>query len=60
MPQIPPEFEDFEGPKMHSGNWDDGVELRGKNVAVIGTGASAVQIIPEIVNIVKTLTVYQR
>ena len=38
----------FAGPSFHSARWDHDVDLRGKRVAVIGTGASAVQFIPEI------------
>src|SRR5262249_28278868 len=38
----------FEGPVLRSASWDDSIELAGKRVAVVGTGASAIQIIPEI------------
>ena len=51
---------DFAGPVFHSAAWDHGVDLRGKRVAVIGTGASAVQFIPEIAPRVAQLDVYQR
>ena len=50
----------FAGPAFHSARWDADVDLRGKRVAVIGTGASAVQIIPEIAPLVGELTVFQR
>lgn len=50
----------FTGPAMHTARWDHGVDLTGKRVAVIGTGASAVQVIPEIAPIVKQLKVFQR
>jgi 4-hydroxyacetophenone monooxygenase len=50
----------FTGPAFHSARWDAGVDLRGKRVAVIGTGASAMQLIPEIAPIVGWLDVYQR
>jgi len=36
------------GPKLHSANWDDNIQLQGKRVAVIGSGSSAVQIVPNI------------
>jgi len=51
---------DFAGITMHTARWDDGVELSGKRVAIIGTGASAVQVVPEIAPIVQGLTVFQR
>ena len=38
----------FEGPSFHSAEWDHSVDLTGKRVAVIGTGASAIQFVPEI------------
>ncbi|ANI39744.1 flavin-containing monooxygenase [Mycolicibacterium vaccae] len=50
----------FAGATMHTARWDHDLDLRGKRVAVIGTGASAVQVIPEIAPIVKQLTVFQR
>ncbi|MGH9204981.1 MAG: flavin-containing monooxygenase, partial [Acidimicrobiales bacterium] len=50
----------FDGITMHTARWDHDQDLAGKRVAVIGTGASAVQLIPEIAPIVKQLTVFQR
>src|SRR5439155_22823547 len=50
----------FAGPSFHSARWDDSVDLRGKRVAVIGTGASAMQLIPEIAKEVGELLVFQR
>ncbi|KUI17263.1 monooxygenase [Mycobacterium sp. GA-1285] len=50
----------FAGVTMHTARWDHSQDLTGKRVAVIGTGASAVQVIPEIAPIVKQLTVFQR
>ena len=52
--------EDFAGITMHTARWDHSQDLRGKRVAVIGTGASAVQVIPAIVEEVQHLTVFQR
>src|SRR5690606_24199981 len=52
--------DDFAGPTLHTARWDHGVELAGKRVGIIGTGASAVQVIPEIAPIVRRLTVFQR
>jgi 4-hydroxyacetophenone monooxygenase len=50
----------FAGPAFHSATWDHDVDLRGKRVGVIGTGASAVQFIPEIADDPDHLTVFQR
>ena len=50
----------FAGLTMHTARWDHSQDLTGKRVAIIGTGASAVQVIPEIAPIVKHLTVFQR
>lgn len=53
-------LESFKGTVMHTGYWDDSVELSGKRVAVIGTGATAVQLVPSIAPKVAHLDVYQR
>ncbi|MDT5113590.1 MAG: hypothetical protein QOE20_5480 [Mycobacterium sp.] len=50
----------FAGITMHTARWDHEQDLTGKRVAIIGTGASAVQVIPEIAPIVEKLTVFQR
>ncbi|MBY0389342.1 MAG: NAD(P)/FAD-dependent oxidoreductase [Mycobacterium pseudokansasii] len=50
----------FDGITMHTARWDHSQDLTGKRVAIIGTGASAVQVIPEIAPIVTHLTVFQR
>ena len=50
----------FGGITMHTARWDHSQDLTGKRVAIIGTGASAVQIIPEIAPIASQLTVFQR
>ena len=55
-----PGLEAFAGTMMHTARWDHDVELRGKRVAVIGTGASAIQAIPAIAPEVAKLTVFQR
>jgi cation diffusion facilitator CzcD-associated flavoprotein CzcO len=52
--------QDFAGHAFHSARWDHAYDLRGKRVAVIGTGASAVQFVPEISDEVAQLTVFQR
>src|ERR1700756_397766 len=50
----------FDRITMHTARWDHSQDLTGKRVAIIGTGASAVQVIPEIAPKVEHLTVYQR
>jgi 4-hydroxyacetophenone monooxygenase len=52
--------ENFEGLKLHSALWKDDVKLDGKHVAVIGTGATAMQLVPSIADRVASVTVYQR
>jgi len=51
---------DFAGTTLHTSRWDHSVDLRGKRVALIGTGASAVQVIPSIAPDAAQLTVFQR
>ncbi|MBJ7329860.1 MAG: NAD(P)/FAD-dependent oxidoreductase [Solirubrobacteraceae bacterium] len=55
-----PGVDDFAGISMHTARWDHDVDLKGKKVAIIGTGASAVQVIPSIAPEVEHLTVFQR
>ncbi|HEX6229504.1 MAG TPA: NAD(P)/FAD-dependent oxidoreductase [Solirubrobacterales bacterium] len=61
-PSIPelPGIEDFEGTAFHTSRWDHAHDLRGRRVAVVGTGASALQVIPRIQPEVEQLTVFQR
>lgn len=59
IPQIPG-LEDFEGEVFHSSRWNHAHELAGKRVAVIGTGASAIQFVPQIQPEVEHLAVFQR
>ena len=53
-------IDDFEGAIFHSAEWQHDFDLRGKRGAVVGTGASAIQIIPAIAPEVASLTVFQR
>ncbi|MCF6745477.1 NAD(P)/FAD-dependent oxidoreductase [Blastococcus sp. KM273128] len=55
-----PGLESFEGTVMHSARWDSSHDVSGEQVAVIGTGASAVQIVPAIQPKVESIAVYQR
>ena len=50
----------FRGPAMHSAEWDDSVDISGKRVAVIGSAASAIQIVPEIAGVASQVDIYQR
>jgi cation diffusion facilitator CzcD-associated flavoprotein CzcO len=59
VPQISG-LNDFPGLVMHTARWDQRVALAGKRVAVVGTGASAIQVIPEIAPDVAELHVFQR
>src|SRR4051812_3346664 len=62
VPSIPalPGLESFAGPAFHTARWRHDVPLAGKRVAVIGTGCSAVQVVPAIADEVASLDVYQR
>jgi len=51
---------DFSGDVMHTAQWDASVDLTGKRVAVVGTGASGVQVVPELASTAAQLTVFQR
>ncbi|MFD5697651.1 flavin-containing monooxygenase [Streptomyces lasiicapitis] len=55
-----PGLDTFPGKVFHSARWDHDYDLRGKRVAVVGTGASAIQIVPEIQRDVQKLTLFQR
>ena len=59
LPDIPG-IDQFQGPRFHSAQWDHNVELTGKTVAVIGSGASAVQFVPEIAKRTRQLHLFQR
>lgn len=52
--------ERFKGKTFHSSRWDHDYDLTGKRVAVIGTGASAIQLVPEVAKVAGQLDVYQR
>jgi cation diffusion facilitator CzcD-associated flavoprotein CzcO len=59
-PVIPSVPGTFDGPAFHSAQWRHDVDLTGKRVAVVGTGASAVQFVPGIVDRVGAMTIFQR
>ncbi len=62
QPRTPdiPGIHSFQGKIIHTTDWDDDYEPAGKRIAVIGTGATAVQLIPELAKVAAELTVYQR
>ena len=51
---------EFEGHVFHTARWDHDSDLAGKRVAVVGTGASAIQAVPELAQIAEHVTVFQR
>ncbi|MFW0791515.1 flavin-containing monooxygenase [Gordonia sp. CPCC 205333] len=53
-------IEEYAGHKIHSARWDHDYDFTDKKVAVVGTGASAVQIVPELVKTAKSVKVFQR
>jgi cation diffusion facilitator CzcD-associated flavoprotein CzcO len=55
-----PGLDEFRGETFHTARWDKSADLRGKRVAVVGTGASAIQVVPEIQPQAAKLTVFQR
>jgi 4-hydroxyacetophenone monooxygenase len=61
-PSVPniPGADTFTGPAFHSAQWPSDVDVKGKRVAVVGTGASAMQLVPAIAGDVAALTVFQR
>ncbi|HKL63738.1 MAG TPA: NAD(P)/FAD-dependent oxidoreductase, partial [Woeseiaceae bacterium] len=59
VPEIPG-LDEFTGPSFHSARWDHDVDLAGRDVAVIGNAASAVQFVPRIATKVRSLAVFQR
>lgn len=61
-PRLPdiPGLDSFKGRSFHSAHWDHNHDLTGRRVAVIGTGASAIQFVPQIQPAVEQLDVYQR
>lgn len=61
-PSIPaiPGLDSFAGPSMHTACWDNSVDVTGKRVVVIGTGASSMQLVPAIAGRAEHVTVFQR
>ncbi|MCB1339101.1 MAG: NAD(P)/FAD-dependent oxidoreductase [Maritimibacter sp.] len=59
LPDVPG-AESFTGDAFHSSKWDHSVSLNGKRVGIVGSGASAIQIVPEVTKVAKELVVFQR
>jgi cation diffusion facilitator CzcD-associated flavoprotein CzcO len=59
LPNIPG-IESFQGELLHTAKWKRGVDLKGKRIAVIGTGASAIQVVPEMAKVASKMTLFQR
>ncbi|KOS55626.1 flavin-containing monooxygenase [Rhodococcus rhodochrous] len=60
VPQIPRLDGSFGGPAFHTARWDHDARLTGRRVGVIGTGASAAQVIPHLADVADHLTLFQR
>ncbi len=62
IPAFPdiPGLDGFAGPVFHSAQWRDDVDLAGKRVGVIGTGASAIQLVPQVAKVAGELVLFQR
>ncbi|AYF77970.1 NAD(P)/FAD-dependent oxidoreductase [Nocardia yunnanensis] len=62
VPSLPdiPGFDSYGGKIVHTARWDHDFDYAGKRIAVIGTGATALQLIPEMADIARNLTVFQR
>ncbi|OMC33118.1 monooxygenase [Mycolicibacterium fortuitum] len=61
-PSVPPikGLDTFAGPKFHTAQWDPSVDLTGKRVAIIGNGATAMQLVPTIADAAESVTIFQR
>lgn len=61
-PKVPelPGLDDFRGEVFHSARWPEGIDLAGRRLAVVGSGASAMQIVPAVAGTPASLTVFQR
>ena len=53
-------LESFPGDIIHSSQWNDGVDLQGARVGVVGTGASAVQLVPQLARVASSVVIFQR
>ncbi|KAK8109514.1 hypothetical protein PG999_007651 [Apiospora kogelbergensis] len=53
-------LDSFKGPKIHSANWDDSVDLKGKRVGLIGNGSSGIQLLPQLQQIADHVTTFMR
>ncbi len=62
IPKLPswPGLDTFEGPKFHTSRWEHQHDLAGKTIAVVGTGSTATQVVPELAKVVKKLYLFQR
>jgi cation diffusion facilitator CzcD-associated flavoprotein CzcO len=62
IPKVPslPGLESFRGPRFHTSRWEHQHDLTGKTVAVVGTGSTATQLVPELAKVVKKLYLFQR
>lgn len=61
-PKLPniPGLDSFEGEVFHSAQWDDSIDLTGRRVGIIGSGATAIQVLPEVAQTASQVVVFQR
>eukprot|EP01102_Stenamoeba_stenopodia_P007667 TRINITY_DN2164_c0_g1_i1.p1 TRINITY_DN2164_c0_g1~~TRINITY_DN2164_c0_g1_i1.p1 ORF type:complete len:555 (+),score=129.10 TRINITY_DN2164_c0_g1_i1:68-1732(+) len=59
-PQVPYDVEKFQGHHFHSAHWDSNYDFKNKTIAVVGTGPSSIQFVPEVATQVSKLYLYQR
>ena len=52
--------QDFKGPKLHTAQWDRNIDMKEKKVGLIGTGCTAAQVLPSIIDSCKQVTLFQR
>src|SRR5690606_33965294 len=59
-PRLPEVPGTFDGPVVHTARWDDDLDLDGRRIAVVGTGASGIQVVPELARRAESVVVLQR
>ncbi|KAG2224603.1 hypothetical protein INT45_003743 [Circinella minor] len=60
IPNIPKEFEGFQGPLVHTTRWDKNIDYSNKRIGIVGCGATAIQVIPELQKVASHIYSYQR
>ncbi|KAI7895866.1 uncharacterized protein EV154DRAFT_494015 [Mucor mucedo] len=60
IPHIPPEFKNFKGSVIHTGEWDSSLEFKDKRIGLVGSGSSAIQVFPFLAKEASCVVLYQR